>query len=57
MAVVNYPAPNQDGHSFGVNPLGKIVAMGGTGEETIYVDFDIDAIRSVQKEEWFRRER
>ena len=57
MAVTNYPAPIHDGHSFGVDPLGKIIAMGGTDEEIVFVDFDIGGMRSLQETEWFRRVR
>ncbi|MEM7445780.1 MAG: carbon-nitrogen hydrolase family protein [Pseudomonadota bacterium] len=57
MAVTNYPVPQHDGHSFGVDPLGKIIAMGGTDQEIVFVDFDIGAIRSLQEMEWFRRVR
>lgn len=57
MAVANYPSPKHDGHSFGVDPFGKIIHMGGTDEEIVFVNFDIDAIRTAQKTEWFRRAR
>ncbi len=57
MAVANYPAPKDDGCSFAVDPLGKILVMGGKQQELITVDFDLDEIRTVQKREWFRRTR
>ncbi|MGR9276141.1 carbon-nitrogen hydrolase family protein [Rhizobium leguminosarum] len=55
IAVANYPAPKNDGHSFAVDALGKIIVMGGVQQEVIIVDFDLDEIRVVQKQEWFRR--
>lgn len=55
IAVANYPVPKEDGRSFAVDPLGKLLIMGGKQQELIIVDFDIDEIRAVQKREWFRR--
>lgn len=55
IAVANYPPPKNDGHSFAVDALGKIIVMGGVQQEVIIVDFDLDEIRVVQKQKWFRR--
>lgn len=57
IAVANYPAPKDDGYSVVVDPLGKIIAMGGTGQELVIGDVDLDALRRLQKSEWFRRAR
>jgi predicted amidohydrolase len=57
IAVANYPAPKDDGHSFAVDALGKIIALGGVDPDVVIVDFDLAAIRAVQKREWFRRVR
>jgi len=57
IAVANYPVPKDDGRSFAVDPLGKVLIMGGKQQELVIVDFDINEIRAVQKREWFRRAR
>jgi predicted amidohydrolase len=57
IAVANYPAPKDDGHSFAVDGLGRIIAMGGAEPELVIADFDMDALRAVQRQEWFRRAR
>ncbi|WP_081160299.1 carbon-nitrogen hydrolase family protein [Ensifer aridi] len=57
IAVANYPVPKDDGRSFAVDPLGKVLVMGGKQQELVTVDFDINEIRAVQKREWFRRVR
>ncbi|SCM75193.1 Hydrolase, carbon-nitrogen family [uncultured Pleomorphomonas sp.] len=55
IAVANYPAPKDDGHSVIVDPLGRIVAMGGTAPDLVVGDIDLEALRRLQKSEWFRR--
>jgi len=55
IAVANYPAPKDDGHSVIVDPLGRIVAMGGAMPDLIVGDIDLKALRRLQKSEWFRR--
>lgn len=55
IAVANYPAPKDDGHSVIVDPLGKITALGGTAPELVIGDVDLAALRRLQKSEWFRR--
>ncbi|MBS1181604.1 MAG: hydrolase, carbon-nitrogen family [Proteobacteria bacterium] len=55
IAVANYPAPKDDGHSVIVDPLGRVVAMGGTAPDVVVGDIDIEALRRLQKSEWFRR--
>ncbi len=57
VAVANYPAPKDDGRSFAVTPLGKILAMGGSQPELVVADFDLDQIRALQEQDWFRRVR
>jgi len=57
IAVANYPAPKDDGHSFAVDALGKIIGLGGVQQEVIIVDLDLTEIRAVQKQDWFRRVR
>lgn len=54
IAVANYPAPRFDGHSFAVGPLGEIVTMADTGPQIAYADCDLDHIRKVRREDWFR---
>ncbi|WP_370674231.1 carbon-nitrogen hydrolase family protein [Pleomorphomonas sp. PLEO] len=55
IAVANYPIPKDDGHSVIVGPLGRIVAMGGAAPDLIVGDIDLEALRRLQKSEWFRR--
>lgn len=55
IAVANYPSPKDDGHSVLVDPLGRIVAMGSAGPDLIVGDIDLEALRRLQKTEWFRR--
>ncbi|APG94867.1 carbon-nitrogen family hydrolase (plasmid) [Sinorhizobium americanum] len=57
VAVANYPAPKDDGRSFAVDPLGKVLSMGGPQPDLVITDFDLDRIRALQKEDWFRRVR
>jgi predicted amidohydrolase len=57
MAVTNYPAPKDDGHSLLVDPLGRVVAMGGRDEQLVFGDVDLDQLRQLQTSEWFRRVR
>jgi predicted amidohydrolase len=56
IAVANYPTPKDDGHSVIVDPLGRIVAVGGTAPDLIVGDIDLEALRRLQKSEWFRRD-
>ncbi|MCG5473487.1 carbon-nitrogen hydrolase family protein [Sinorhizobium fredii] len=55
LAVANYPAPKDDGRSFAVDPLGRIIAMGASQPELVIADFHLDRIRALQKQDWFRR--
>lgn len=57
VAVANYPAPKDDGRSFAVDALGRILSMGGPQPELVFADFDLDRIRVLQTEDWFRRVR
>ncbi|WP_337442189.1 carbon-nitrogen hydrolase family protein [Sinorhizobium fredii] len=57
VAVANYPAPKDDGRSFAVDALGRILSMGGPQPELVFADFDPDRIRVLQTEDWFRRVR
>lgn len=54
MAVANYPAPRSDGHSFAVNALGKIIAMGDDSAGLVIAEFDLGEIRRVRIEDPFR---
>lgn len=55
IAVANYPSPKDDGHSVVVDPFGRIVAVGGTAPDLVMGDVDLQALRRLQKSEWFRR--
>ncbi|WP_234879118.1 hypothetical protein [Sinorhizobium americanum] len=55
VAVPNYPAPKDDGRSFAVDARGRILSTGGPQPDLVLADFDLDRIRALQKEDWFRR--
>lgn len=57
IAVANYPAPKDDGHSLVVDPLGRVLAIGGRDPEVVIGDLDLEHLRRLQKSEWFRRVR
>lgn len=57
IAVANYPEPKDDGRSFAVDASGRMIAMGGKGQEIVIASFDLDQLREIQKKEWFRRVR
>jgi len=56
-AVANYPAPKDDGHSLIVDPLGRVLAIGGRDPDLVIGDIDLVHLRRLQKSEWFRRVR
>ena len=57
IAVANYPAPHCDGHSMAIGPSGEVLAMAGSSEQLLIVDFDLAAIRTRRAEEHFRLRR
>jgi deaminated glutathione amidase len=54
IAVANYPTPRCDGHSFAVDPSGRIIAMADTSPGLVLATFDLAAIRTMRREDWFR---
>jgi deaminated glutathione amidase len=54
IAVANYPKPSCDGHSFGVDPLGAVIAMADDSPGLTIASFDLDLIRRVRVEDYFR---
>jgi deaminated glutathione amidase len=54
IAVANYPAPRCDGHSFAVEPPGRIIAMAGDLPGLTIASFDLAAIRRARSEDRFR---
>jgi deaminated glutathione amidase len=54
IAVANYPAPRCDGHSFAVDPFGRIIALADTAPALVLATFDLAAIRKVRREDRFR---
>jgi predicted amidohydrolase len=54
IAVANYPAPRCDGHSFAVDPSGRIIAMADSSPGLALAIFDLEAIRKARREERFR---
>ena len=54
IAVANYPAPRCDGHSFALDPSGRIVAMADTSPGLVLATFDLRAIRKARREERLR---
>jgi predicted amidohydrolase len=51
LAMTNYAAPQEDGHSLLVLPDGSVTAIGGTDEGVVRAGLDLDALRA-----WRRRE-
>jgi deaminated glutathione amidase len=47
IAVANYPAPRCDGHSFAVDPSGRIIVMADTSQGLVLATFDLGAIRKA----------
>jgi deaminated glutathione amidase len=54
IAVANYPQPRCDGHSFAVDPTGKVIAMAGTSPGLIVAGFDLASIRKTRRDDSFR---
>jgi predicted amidohydrolase len=54
IAVANYPAPRSDGHSFAVDPLGKVIAMADHAPGLTLANFDLSLVRRVRAEDRFR---
>jgi len=54
IAVANYPALRCDGHSFAVDPCGRIIAMAAASPGLVLATFDLAAIRKVRRDERFR---
>jgi deaminated glutathione amidase len=54
IAVANYPKPSCDGHSFGVDPLGAVIAMADESPGLTIARFDLDLIRRVRVQDCFR---
>jgi predicted amidohydrolase len=54
IAFANYPAPRCDGHSFAVDPSGRIIAMADTSPGFVLATFDLGAIRKARRQERFR---
>lgn len=55
IAVANYPAPKDDGHSVIADPLGRLITIGDTKPGLVVGDIDLGELRRLQKSEWFRR--
>jgi len=51
VAMANYAAPQQDGHSVAFYPDGGEVILAGSDEELVIADIDLDRVRA-----WRRRE-
>lgn len=54
IAVVNYPTPCADGHSFAVDPNGTVIAMADDSPGITMAIFDLDLIRRIRQEDRFR---
>lgn len=52
VAMANYPAPNQDGHSAAYDNLGKQMLLADKSEGIFMAGFDLAALRSVREQEW-----
>ena len=54
IAVANYPAPRSDGHSFAVDPLGRVIALADDSPGIVIAEFDLSLIRRTRAEDSFR---
>jgi deaminated glutathione amidase len=54
IAIANYPAPRCDGHSFAVDPVGRITVMADASPGLVFATFDLTSIRRARREERFR---
>jgi deaminated glutathione amidase len=54
IGVANYPAPRCDGHSFAVDPSGRIISMTDSSPGLVLATFDLGAIRKARRVERFR---
>lgn len=54
IAVANYPVPRCDGHSFAVDPSGRIIVMADASPGLVLAGFDLAAIRKARRQERFR---
>jgi deaminated glutathione amidase len=54
IAVANYPAPRCDGHSFAVDPYGRIIAIADASPGLVSATFDLAAVRVARREDRFR---
>lgn len=52
VAMTNYPAPSQDGHSCAFDNLGKPLVMANKKEGVWLAKFDLHALREVRQKEW-----
>lgn len=57
IAVANYPAPKNDGHSVAVGPVGDVLVMADETPSIVHARFDLAAIRRARREDWFRWQR
>jgi deaminated glutathione amidase len=54
IAIANYPAPRCDGHSFAVDPSGRITVMADASPRLVFATFDLTSIRKARRDERFR---
>jgi predicted amidohydrolase len=54
IAIANYPAPRCDGHSFAVDPSGRIIVEADSSPGLVFATFDLTSIRKVRRDERFR---
>jgi predicted amidohydrolase len=52
IAVANYPAPQYDGRSLAVDPVGRMITLADPA--IVLTEFDLAAIRAARRVEHFR---
>lgn len=52
VAMTNYPAPKNDGHSCAFDNLGKQIVMADDREQMVIAEFNMEQLRKIRKEEW-----
>lgn len=55
VAMTNYPAPKNDGHSCAFDNLSKQIVMADDREQIVIAEFDVEHLRKIRSEEWVCR--
>jgi N-carbamoylputrescine amidase len=51
VAMANYAAPQNDGHSVAFNPDGTLIVQAGSAEEVVFAEVDLERLRALRQRE------